>query len=440
MARGGVLRHLSHPALAAAGVRVLTLPVSIVCGLIGTRLTISSLGPTLFGVVSLILTLQLIFAFLDLGTGAAVLNEAARFRVHGDQGRLQRTWRASRNIATRASLTLLVLTGVLAVAGALPVILGLSSVNDVSVAVVTVVALNVVSRPATLALAVLQGCGHSVTVVLLQTSIPVTTFLVVLVAAISNAPLVFFAASLTCGQLACGMAALLMVWRRYQLPPFSFRNAVPVGPKPQLRNQAGPTLVINLVAPLGVGLDRVALAHLATPVALATYALVAQLLQPVYSLSATLTQSLWGDFSRKRQERRLDWEAVRSPLLLVLSGAGTCFIGFTLLTPWVAHLLAGDAIPVGHGLGALAGGFAFFVLALTVPGALLTTPVGLSMQAKVLVTTVILNLVLTWALAAAWGAAGALVGSVVGTGLQCAILARLCRRFLGRPYEEELQP
>lgn len=435
MPDGGVIRRLAHPAFAAAAVRVMLLPVSVVCGLLGTHLTIRSLGPAPFGVVSLILTLQLIFTFLDLGTGAAVLNEAARFKVQGDRARLMRTWNGSRRIAQRACAAFFVVAAGLAALHVWPVVLGVPH-TDVDLAVTVVAFINVVGRPATLALGALQGFGHSVAVVLLQVSIPIVSLVVVAVGAALDAPLVVFAASLTTGQLVCGTAALAIVSRRYRLPVAPFGRWRTDEAKPSLRNQAGPMLVINLVAPLGIGLDRVALAHLATPLALASYALVAQLLQPVFSLSATLTESLWGDFSRKRHGGNLSWEALRRPALLVGLGALICGAGFAALTPWVARLLAGDAIPIGYGVSALAGGVGLLTLSLSVPGSLMTSARGLATQAKVLVGSVALNLTVTLAMAHTWGVAAPLAGSIVGLLVQFVILAKLSRRYLMSSVKE----
>jgi O-antigen/teichoic acid export membrane protein len=323
-----------------------------------------------------------------------------------------------------------VLVAALSVLDLLPRLLGVAHVAGVSVAVVGVVLINVVARPAMLALAALQGLGHSVAVVLLQVAVPVVALGVVVVAALLNAPLAVFAASVMLGQLACGIGALVMVSRRYRLPVLTSFVPGPADTRVSMRSQAGPMLVINLVGPLGVGLDRISLAHLSTPVALASYALVAQLLQPVYSLNATLNQSLWGDFSRKRHEGLLSWATVRGPLMVVGIGAVTCLVGFAVATPWVAHLLADGTITVGHDLGTLAGGVALLLLLGAVPGALLTTAAGLTFQAKVLVISVAINLALTWALSPSLGAAGPLLGSVVGLGVQCVILARLVRRDL----------
>jgi O-antigen/teichoic acid export membrane protein len=430
MAGGGVLRRLTHPAFAAAGARVITLPVSIGCGLVGARLTIVTLGPTLFGVVSLVLTLQMAFNLLDLGTSAAVLNEAARTRVQGDNSSLLRTWASARRIAQQACLAVLALTIGLAALNAWPVVLGVVDVSEVSLAVTVVALINVVARPSLLALAALQGFGHSVTVVLLQVSVPIVSLIVVVVGAVLHAPLTVFAASLASGQLVCGLAALAMVSRRYGLPLRYVRSHGARKANPEVRRQAGPMLVISLVAPLGMGLDRVALAHMATPLALATYALISQLLQPVFTLSATLMQTFWGEFSRNRHEGTVDWASLGGPLGLIAPIALISGVGFAVATPWVAHLLAGDEIPVGHGVSSLAGAVVLLTLLETVPGALLTSPAGLSAQAKVLVATVFLNLAVTWALASYWGAAAALAGSVLGLAVQCVILAELSRRYI----------
>jgi O-antigen/teichoic acid export membrane protein len=432
-----VLHRLAHPAFAATGMRLMTLPASIVCGLLGAHLTISTLGPTLFGVASLVLTLQLVFTFLDLGTGAAVLNEAARFRVDGDHTALLRTWTSSRRVAQRACLLLLAVSAALMLVDGWPRLLGVSGAGHVSLAVTVVALLNVVGRPALLALAALQGFGHSVAVVLLQVLVPVVSLAVIAMGAALNASVVVFAASLACGQLACGLGALAMVSRRYHLPMLPQRVSSTGAQRDEIRRQAGPMLVINLVAPLGMGLDRVALAHMSSPLALSTYALLAQLLQPVFTLSSTLTQSLWGDFSRKRHEGALHWDTLRSPLALVAVAALGCGVGFSVATPWVGHLLAGDRIPLGYGLSALAGCVVALTLIQTIPGALLTSTAGLSAQAKVLVGSVALNLAVTWGLASAWGVAAALSGSIAGLVVQCVILAWLSRRHLRESHAKE---
>jgi O-antigen/teichoic acid export membrane protein len=413
------------------------LPVSVLAGLLGTRLIISSLGSTLFGVCSLIITLQLIFVFLDLGTGAAVLNEAARFRVHGDHPRLLDTWARARRASTSACLVLLAVTVALAAFDAWPAVLGVRGVADVNLAVTTVVLVNVVARPAMLSLQALQGFGHSVTVVLLQISIPLVGLVVVVIGALLDASLVVFSASVVCGQLVCGLVGLTLIHRRHRLPVL-WPPVPPDGPhRVRLRSQAGPMLVINVVAPLGSGLDRVALAHRSTSLDLAMYAIVAQLMQPAFSLSATLLQSLWGDFSRKRSEHTLRWATIRGTFGLIAAGAVVAFVGYAIATPWVADLLSGGTIPISYGVSALAGTYVLMSLLLTVPSALLTDARGLTAQAKVLLVTVAVNLAITWALSPAWGVVAPLVGTVVAMMLQGGVFVGLSRRYLQEPTVTE---
>jgi O-antigen/teichoic acid export membrane protein len=197
-------------------------------------------------------------------------------------------------------------------------------------------------------------------------------------------------------------------------------------------------LVINLVAPLGSGLDRIALAHQSTKPELAIYGLVAQLMQPSFTLSATLLQSLWGDFSRKRSARDLRWATVRAPYLLVAAGAVGAGVGYAVATPWVSPLLAGGQHTVGHGVSILCGALVFLTLLLSVPSALLTDARGLTSQAKLLLVTVAVNLAITWAFAPAWGVSAPLAGTVVAMGLQWVVLARLNRRYLTQLGTQEL--
>ena len=74
----GRLHSISGFLLASGGARLVVLPVSAVCGLIGARLTTLAVGIDQFGAVMLVATLSQLLMFADLGAGAAVATGRAK--------------------------------------------------------------------------------------------------------------------------------------------------------------------------------------------------------------------------------------------------------------------------------------------------------------------------------------------------------------------------
>src|SRR4051794_28912738 len=75
-----------------------TLPISLACALVTVRLLVGSEGVADYGMISLLVTLQALLPFMDLGTGAGVLDAAAHFRATGDRSLFNRRWSGATRI------------------------------------------------------------------------------------------------------------------------------------------------------------------------------------------------------------------------------------------------------------------------------------------------------------------------------------------------------
>lgn len=414
--------------LAATLARVGTLPVSLICSLLSIRLMLEGIGVADYGLVSLLLALQVLLPFLDLGTGAGVLDGAAHQRATGSPEQLRARWRTAVRVTLATSLVVLLVSLAIQVLGAWDEILGVPGDTRVGVAVVVIAAVNLLGRPAQVSFLALQGLGHPIQVVVLQVLVPVTSLGIIALGAFVDGPLWMFGASLAFGQLLAGAAGLLSLRRRGDL---TLAEVIGLGrldvarPLLDTVSMAAPMLVITVVMPLGAGLDRIILSHRSTVFELATYAVVAQLLQPISSLTSTAHQSLWGDIARHRHTESLTWGYLRRVGGLVTIAAAVGAVGFGVLLPLVTDVVTGGELEASWGLAFFAAAVVLVQVLQVVPGALLTTPQGLRQQAVAIVLGTALNLTLTWVLAASWGAAGAVVGTAAGFLLQYVITTTL---------------
>jgi hypothetical protein len=153
------------------------------------RIVIGDLGSADYGLVSLLMGLQLLLPFLDLGTGAAVLNAASSQHVAQGAHPLSPVLRQAVRVTVLTSSLVFAAVGAVAVAGWWPRLLGFPGDSRVTWGILLIFGLNIVARPLMLASTVLIGLGRATLIVLLQGLVPAVGLVVVLLAHIANAPL-----------------------------------------------------------------------------------------------------------------------------------------------------------------------------------------------------------------------------------------------------------
>lgn len=395
----------------ALGARVATLPISLVCGLLSVRIVIGDLGSADYGLVSLLMGLQLLLPFLDLGTGAAVLNAASSQHAKHGKNELSTVLRQAVRVTVLTSFLAFAAVGAVAVAGWWPRLLGFPGDQRVTWGMLLIFGLNIVARPLVMASTALIGQGRATLIVLLQGSVPAVGLLVVLLAHVTNAPLGVYAASLIIGQIATGVAAAVVLWRSTRQEPTTLVSLA----TPPLRRTAGPMLAILLMAPLGSNLDRLVLSHQSSASQLALYALAVQLFQPVLSVVGVLQQPIWADFAARRASRSLMSNRHLRSLTVLLSLGGLAVGGLMMmLVPLVSGIVSGQQIVVSWGLASLLALSLAVTVAYVPSSSFLTTDDGLRRQVGIVAVALVANLALTVLLTPRLGATGPVIGTVCG--------------------------
>ena len=409
------MRTVAGPFLA----RLVTLPISIVCGLLNVSLLVGSLGTNDYGLVSLLVTLQLLLPFLDLGTGAAVLNAAAAFRESGRESGTVKVFSAVLRravwVTSSASLGLTIAVIAVGVGGLWPDILGVSGDGRVTAAIVAIVCVNLISRPLVLSSTALIGLGNGTMVVALQALVPVVSLAVVAIGSVVDAPLAGFAVNLVVGQMAAGLVAALILHRRVPGLTYSLFCRKDRSSGIPFFRTAAPMLAISFLGPFATSLDRILLSHLSNPVELAVYALCAQLYQPLLSLITSIQQPLWADFARRREVECGGTLAWFRKVSISMSLLGICLGGgMALVAAWIGQWVSHDAIRLEQPIVIAFSVVVVLAAAQCPSGSLLTTGTGLRLQAGVISCGVVVNLGVTGFTVESLGAVGAVLGTAFG--------------------------
>ncbi len=421
------------PLVGVVGAKVVTFPVSAVCGLLWLRLVIGSLSTADYAFVAVVVGLQFVLYLLDFGTSSTVLEEAGRYRVHRDlqpvASALGRAWRV---IVLGNLVILLVATG-LALAGAWGPILGFPEESRAAgLGIVATLAVNLVARPMALGTALVVGLGRPSAAPWAQALAAVVSVGLVAWCVAVDAPLPLIVITPVLGQT---VAALVPLALSARLAPGVLRAALRetvrrAGQGRRLRDLAVPMLLIQVIAPLGTGLDRVVLSHVSTVEAVAVFALAAQLAASAESFITVLQPALWAQFAEARAHGgmlaalRLSYAYVRRlwPLGVAFGAA------FTVAAYLIAPIVADGRIDVPLVLWLIFGATYPLAVVHIILGNALTDPAGLRSQVWLLLFTTPLNVGLTIALSPSLGAEGPALATLVTGAIHLPLLWLLARR------------
>jgi O-antigen/teichoic acid export membrane protein len=404
---------------ASAAMRLITLPVTGLAGLVLTHEIIARRGSTVYAEVALIWSVALVLQFADLGTGAAVINVISRSEDPQSDAEVVDTLRA----ALRA---LVVSAGVLSVAALvvhqtigwdslLRVRASPTAVNDGALIVFLLVA---VALPLALWPRILLGYGYNPVVIVLSGLGGPIALLIGLVLLSAHARVALLASTIGLANLVVALLAVAFIYRRHlvrirEVTRHLWTRRAGAG----VFASAAPMFVILVVQPAALQTDRIVLSWRSTQYAVATYSLAAQLYAPLLSVVTAAGAPLWPHFARMHDRSEI---TVRRALR---AGSGVLGLGLLMVAGLLAlgvpisRLVGGHAVSPGWGVFiAFAGLLA--VQTITVPfGMLLTDPAGLRFQAAFLAAMMVVNLGLSWMLSPSLGDAGPVLGSVIAVAL-----------------------
>jgi O-antigen/teichoic acid export membrane protein len=382
--------------------RIVGTPFVALLGLANTAIIVRETGEAVFGLVSLVATITLLFPFADLGIGATVLSASAQLNGPGhDPDAPDVIRRAYRVLFAVAGVLVLVALCVMALDG-WGSIVGFSSGPDDRWAITVAACIFALTIPAGLGPRILVGIDRNPLATLVLMSCPAFGLGLTLVLYVNGASGIWYAVSALGGLLIGQTVGTVLALRLSGLGWSAFARVSPSRSGRRLLAGSMWLFLVGVGLPVGSQTGRVLLAHLSTPAELSRFALMAQLYAICWQVLSTAALAYWPVFVKRRAATE---QTVRMWWLLTATFAAVAVVatlGLVPLAPWAATALSGGQIDVSPALA-----LAFGVLL-----------VG---QAAHLPTTVLL----TRPNEARWQALWAMAMAVISIGLGCLAAVRL---------------
>ena len=343
-------------ALLSTGARVVTMAVSLVCGILTARLVIGQGGVDVYAFFSLLVALPGLVSFSDLGAGAVVVNSiAASPDIRRDE-RLSRQALTVLRVQMIFAATVTAVNVVLLLTGGWRALLGSAAENIPHADLAAFVCVGLFAAWMWLGMwqRILLGMGRNPLVILLQGIVsPLTLLFVWLMLSTGDAALHSFlavgsfAATLVSALLGTAVAAKASGGLLPRAVARSLRPRRHAGAR--VMDVGWPMLAQLLATPLSMVLPRFILAQGATAVAVAQYGVAGQVFFALQALVAAAGVTLWPAFTKARSRGELR----RGPFLLALGfGAGIALICAVILLigPWLFDLISDGELVVPAGL------------------------------------------------------------------------------------------
>ncbi|MDQ0258618.1 hypothetical protein J2W20_000493 [Sinomonas atrocyanea] len=357
----------------------------------------------------LIASMFLVIPFADLGLGASIVNAVAVRHVSRSASRdatvlICRAFR----VLSLSGAVLIALSASLSIAGLWGRILNIQLDEFTTWIPTAALVPFAVSLPLGVGQRILVGLGKNALATLLGGIGPVTGVLVAAFISLLRVEPLLFAVAPPTGILATSVLTYAVARNQLPLPwaeVFRMHNR-----RVRLWGSAAPMIVITIVVPLGIQLQRYFVAYL-SPNELAQYSILAQLYMPCYSIISSAGIGLWPMFAASRSNAWPIW--VKS--LGVMASVGLmAFLGFALFAGPISLLVSHGLIKVPIGT-VLAFGGLLLVMAVHQPSAmLLTTERELWLQALLAAMMLFASVTVSIMLTSGVGSSGPVLGSVVG--------------------------
>jgi O-antigen/teichoic acid export membrane protein len=322
----------------------------------------------------LVASLFMLMQFVDLGTGAVVVNA---FSEPGNTPELRA------NVAARVVRVLVASSTAVAVVGWLGTfawswseILGVTGdtrTTDLATAVsITVFALSI---PPSIGTRLLVGCGRadlSILIAPLGSVASLATGWLLLQTSLDS---IWISVSMPGGVLVSQIISLILGIRVSRLKVRDLFRASTF-PVRDVLSSSIPMLVIMVTLPFALQSHRIIISHLSTPIELARYSLAMQFYQPLWSFIGAAATPLWPQWSALRGDTAAVSTAFRrGTLALVVLGTGA-LVGLVFLGDIVAGVMTAHTIVVGLPLLAATGVLLTVQAVQQAPGMYLTTARG----------------------------------------------------------------
>ncbi len=394
--------------------RILGTPIVAALGLFNTAIIVRETGAAVFGLVSLIATLTLLFPFADLGISSTVMSASAQLDtqpVRDSQAAdvIRRGYHVLFGMAALLTGTALYIMAI----DRWTLLTGFSSGPHDRWAITVAACLFALTLPAGVGLRILGGLNRVPLATLVMMSFPALALGVTGVLYLIDAPGIWYATSALGGLLIGQLVATVLALRLSGLGWSAFGR---VRGSYAGRHLLAGSLWLFLVAvgaPAGLQTGRLLLAHLSTPTELAQYALMAQLYGVCWSAMSTAGYAYWPVFVKRRGANETTvsmwWKLTGafSGIAVVITA------GLVLLGPLTCTLLSDGKIAVSAWL-ALAFGVMLIGQSAQLPASvLLTRPHEARWQALWTLAMAALSIGLAAAAAGPFGAVGVVFAAAV---------------------------
>ncbi|MHC9046433.1 MATE family efflux transporter [Microbacterium saperdae] len=337
--------------LLALGARALTMVISLVCGVITTRMILGETDIQHYALYSLLITIPSLLTFTDLGSGAVLVNAVAT----SDDIRTDRKLRLQITSVGRVLLMfatgLMIVNTVLLVTGGWRALFGdAGTIPGAALAAFLCITLFSLSITLGVWFRILLGQRRNHLVILVQGMIsPVTLGGVWLMLTFGGRDFDSYLAIASYGaSLFSAIVGFLLVTRSTSpLIPDSLRMVLRWRRVPGVRvmDVGWPMLAQMVTYPIAVGSQRYVLAQFGTPVDVAEYGVAGQVFFALNGLVMAAGVALWPQFARLRHKGELR----RGPYLLSVIFAGaiaaaTFMVWF--VSPWLFEFITQGELEV----------------------------------------------------------------------------------------------
>ncbi len=386
--------------------RIIGTPVVVALGLANTALIARETGAAVFGLVSLVATVTLLFPFADLGIGAVVLNASTRLRGAGRDERavdvIRRAYRSLFAVAAGLSATAFL---VMAIDG-WGSLVGMSSGHADRWAITVSAVVFALTIPAGLGVRILIGIDRNQLATLVMMSSALFSLTLTLLFYRLGADGIWYALSALGGALIGHLLGTVIALRLSGLGWSAFAPVSSSTAGVRLLKGSLWLFLVGVGSPMGLQAGRIVLAHLSVPAELAAYALAAQMYAVGWTVLSTAGIAYWPVFAKRRGVAGATVRMWRHLTLTLGVSAVVAAIGLALLGPWAASALSGGRIEVSAPLASAFGALLVAQAVYLPTSVLLTSPVEARRQAYWTTAMVVISLGGGIVLASPFGAIG----------------------------------
>lgn len=401
--------------LLALGARALTMAISLVCGVITTRMILGETDVQHYALYSLLITIPSLLTFTDLGSGAVLVNAVATSEDIRTDRRLRLQVTSVGRILLMFATALMVINTILLVTGGWRALFGdAGAIPGAPLAAFLCITLFSLTITLGVWFRILLGQRRNHLVILVQGMIsPVTMGGVWLMLTFGGRDFDSYLGTASYG------ASLLSAIVGFVLVTRSSAPLIPSAARMLLRPRAfpgvrvmdvgWPMLAQMVTYPIAVGSQRYVLAQFGTPTDVAEYGVAGQVFFALNGLVMAAGVALWPQFTRMRHRGELKRGPYQLSALFAAAVAAATLLVW-LVAPWLFEFITRGELEVRTPT-ILAFGCMIMLTAAVYPlGMFIMDKPGIRFQVIPTLSMALVSIVLSIVLTPLYGIVGPLIG------------------------------